>query len=465
MLRASLHTLGCRLSQAETSLLADGLRRKGYRVVPFGDETDLFVLNTCSVTEAAEKDCRYTIRKTLRHSPHAFVAVTGCYAQTGAETLRTIPGIDLLVGTEHKMRLPDLLPAPTALKKQSDAEVVWTRRIAREEFTLPGTASTEATRALLKIQDGCNVMCSFCLIPFARGHERSRALHDVLREADELVAQGHRELVLTGVNIGRYESAGHTLLGLVKALAAIPRLDRIRISSIEPTTVTDALLDYMRGDTKLCQYLHVPVQSGNDRILAAMNRPYTVADYRRLIDRAVQRMPEIGLGTDVMVGFPGEDAAAFDDTALLLQSLPLSYWHVFSYSERPGTAAVRLPGARSDHEIAQRSRRLAEASAHRMDLVRQRLLGRTLRILFEHTLRDGFREGTSEHFLRVAVPAAQAEPNLLADVRITGIGRHAACGEVLHTIPAPAQLETCNPLPYDRSAHVPHHPPRSLTMV
>ncbi len=465
MLRASVHTLGCRLSQAETSVLADGLRRKGYRLVPFGEATDLFVLNTCTVTEQAEKDCRYVIRKTLRHSPEAFVAVTGCYAQTGTESLRAIPGIDLLVGTEHKMRLPELLPPPTALRKQSAPDVVWTRRIAREEFTLPGTSHTEATRALLKIQDGCNVMCSFCLIPFARGHERSRALHDVMREAEELVAQGHRELVLTGVNIGRYESNGLGLRELVQMLAGVSGLERIRISSIEPTTVTEALLDYMSGDTKLCRYLHVPMQSGNDRILAAMNRPYNVDTYRRLIERAAQLMPDIGLGTDVMVGFPGEDRAAFEDTETLLTALPFSYFHVFSYSERPGTAALRLPDPVPDQEIASRSRRLADVSARQMDGFRRRFLGQRVRVLFERTLRDGFREGTTEHFLRVAVPASQADANTLEDVLITGISRHAACGEVIRGSQSSTALADRIETRRKLQPHETSRRPRSLTMV
>jgi len=185
-------------------MLADTLARRGYRLVEFGKETDLLVLNTCSVTENAEKDCRYAVRKTLRHSPHAFVAVTGCYAQTGATQLQKVPGIDLIVGTQFKMNLPDYLPAPAKLLKQPEPELRHTRTIDREDFVLPGTAYSDSTRALLKIQDGCDFMCSFCLIPFARGRERSRTAEDVLREARELAAHGYRELVLTGVNIGRY---------------------------------------------------------------------------------------------------------------------------------------------------------------------------------------------------------------------------------------------------------------------
>ncbi|HEY6288072.1 MAG TPA: radical SAM protein, partial [Nitrospiraceae bacterium] len=201
MKRASLHTLGCRLNQAETAVLDARVQRDGYCVVEFGEPTDLLVVNTCSVTEDAERTCRYVIRKTLRHSPDAFVAVTGCYAQTGVQKLRTIPGIDLIVGNQFKWDLPSFLPTPHALKKQPGPEVIHTRTIDREDFALPEYGEPDSTRALLKIQDGCNVMCSFCLIPFARGHERSRLLDDVMREAEMLVAGGYREIVLTGVNI------------------------------------------------------------------------------------------------------------------------------------------------------------------------------------------------------------------------------------------------------------------------
>lgn len=412
-------------------MLADSLRRKGYRVVPFGVETDLLVLNTCSVTEDAEKDCRYAIRKTLRHSPNAFVAVTGCYAQTGAERLRSVPGIDLLVGTQYKMQLPDYLPSPDALHKRPAPEVLYTRSIEREDFTLPGTAYSDSTRALLKIQDGCNFMCSFCLIPFARGHERSRKVDDLVREAEELAAGGHREIVLTGVNIGRYDHQGATLLDIIRRLETVPGLARIRISSIEPTTVTDELLDHMSRSAKLCRFLHIPLQSGSDRILEAMHRRYTVADYRRLIEKAVRLIPDLGLGTDVMAGFPGEDDAAYAETVALIEDLPFAYCHVFSYSARPGTAALRLTGTIPSAEIALRSRRLAALSARKAAAFHQRFIDATVSVLFEQTVREGFRSGTTDNFLRVLVPADRVSARDLREVLITGVSGASARGDVV----------------------------------
>ena len=402
-------------------MLADNLQRQGYRLVEFGEETDLLVLNTCSVTENAEKDCRYAVRKTLRHSPHAFVAVTGCYAQTGAAELQTVPGIDLIVGTQFKMNLPDYLPTPGKLHKQPKPELRHSRTIDREDFTLPGTAYSDSTRALLKIQDGCDFMCSFCLIPFARGRERSRTLEDVLREARDLAAHGYRELVLTGVNIGQYSYKGATLVDLLRELQAIPDVTRLRISSIEPTTVPIALLELMAASPKLCQYLHLPLQSGDDTILQAMNRRYCVREYEELVEQALKLMPDLGLGTDVMVGFPGEDEQAFANTVRMAERLPFSYLHVFSYSSRPGTAAARLEDQIPLPVIRQRSKILAGLSRTKTIGFYQAQIGHTVSVLFEQGERDGFRSGTTANFTRVAVPADSVVAGSIHHVTITGV--------------------------------------------
>lgn len=438
MPRASLHTLGCRLSQSETSMLADKLKRQGYRLVEFGEETDLLVLNTCSVTENAEKDCRYAVRKTLRHSPHAFVAVTGCYAQTGATQLQKVPGIDLIVGTQFKMNLPDYLPAPAKLHKQPEPELRHSRTIDREDFVLPGTAYSDSTRALLKIQDGCDFMCSFCLIPFARGRERSRTLDDVLREARDLAAHGYRELVLTGVNIGQYSYKGATLVDLLRELETIPDVTRIRISSIEPTTVPIALLELMAASTKLCHYLHLPLQSGDDGILQAMNRRYGVREYEELVQQALALMPDLGLGTDLMVGFPGEDEGAFANTLQTAARLPFSYFHVFSYSSRPGTAAARLANQVPIPVIRQRSKQLAELSRTKTLGFYQAQIGRTVPVLLEQGERDGFRTGTTANFTRVAVAADAVAAGSIHHVTITGIMDGLAYGHPVATVLAPS---------------------------
>ncbi|WP_447980439.1 tRNA (N(6)-L-threonylcarbamoyladenosine(37)-C(2))-methylthiotransferase MtaB [Candidatus Nitrospira bockiana] len=430
-MRATLCTLGCRLNQAESAALADRLKGQGYELVEYGEPTDLLVVNTCSVTENAERECRYEIRRTLKHSPHAFVAVTGCYAQTGAQALRRIPGIDLIVGAQFKMRLPDYLPTPHALRKQPAPEVLHTRTIDRDDFVMPGVGEHPTTRATLKIQDGCSFMCSFCLIPFARGHERSRAFDDAVREAEALAALGHRELILTGVNIGRYRQQGRDLLDLLRRLEAIPGVDRLRISSIEPTTISLDLLDHLAASKKICRHLHIPLQSGDDRILEAMNRRYTAADYRTLIEAAMARMPDLALGGDVMVGFPGEDERAFANTVAFVQDLPFAYFHVFSFSRRPGTAAARLTAAVPDRVIRRRSRHLAEAARAKRFAFYERWAGSTATVLFESRDETGRWTGLTEQYVRVAVSAGEDLHNQLEPVMITGVMDGLAVGHLV----------------------------------
>lgn len=430
MKRASFHTLGCRLNQAETAVLESRLRRDGYRVVEFGEPTDLLVVNTCSVTEDAERACRYVIRKTLRHSPEAFVAVTGCYAQTGSHELRRVPGIDLIVGNQFKWDLPSFLPSPQELKKYGRADVIHTRTIDREDFVLPEYGKPDSTRALLKIQDGCNVMCSFCLIPFARGHERSRLVEDVIREATILVESGYREIVLTGVNIGQYRQGNVDLVGLIERLETMAGLERIRISSIEPTTITGTLLSRMITSSKLCPYLHVPMQSGDDEILNAMNRPYDVAEFTDLIEGAVSLIPRLGLGTDLMVGFPGESEAAFANTFRVAEALPFSYFHIFTYSPRPGTAATKLPHRVSARVARERAQKIAELSRRKRLIFAEQYIGSVLPVLFESGKTDGLRIGTTTNFLKVAVASEIDLTNTLRQVLITGVSDRWAVGQL-----------------------------------
>ena len=418
------------MNQAETAVLESRLRRDGYDVVAFGEPTDLLVVNTCSVTVEAERTCRYVIRKTLKHSPDAFVAVTGCYAQTGVSELRGIPGIDLIVGNQFKWDLPDYLPRPNLLKKNAAAEVLHTKTIDRADFVVPEFGEPDSTRALLKIQDGCNVMCSFCLIPFARGHERSRVVDDILCEAEMLASGGYQEVVLTGVNLGQFRQSGTDLVGLLARLEAVEGLRRIRISSIEPTTVTDALLEFMATSRKLCPYLHIPLQSGDDAILSTMNRPYSMAEYVALIDRATRLVPRLGLGTDLMVGFPGESEPAFENTVELAAELPFSYFHVFAYSKRPGTAAARL-SAEVPVEIARRrAKTLTDLSNRKRTAFAESWIGSTLDVLFESGETEGLRTGTTDRFLKVGVCSPVDLTNQMRAVRVTGVSNHGAIGRL-----------------------------------
>src|SRR5438094_4016811 len=417
MPQASLHTIGCRLNQAETAVLADQLRTRGYDLVEFGQPADLVVLNTCSVTDTAEADCRHLIRKIRRTSPDAFLAVTGCYAQTGAEALRKLKDIDLIVGAQHKMQLPQYL---TALKRRPAPEFLHTRTIGRDAFTMEGIGEYQETRANLKVQDGCNFMCSFCIIPFSRGHERSRSMEDILREAEGLVSRGHREVVVTGVNVGRYRCEGLMLADVIRLLEAMPGLDRIRISSIEPTTISDELLERMAGPSKLCRYLHVPLQSGDDGILHAMNRRYTAQEYVRFIEKAVRTVPDLGLGTDLMVGFPGETDAAFANTRALAADLPFAYFHVFSFSSRRGTAAAKLSGAVPSATVKARSEELCALSQAKRVKFYHLHVGQRVSVLFETRHRSGLFTGLTDNYIRVGVPANDDRSNQIRSVRLTG---------------------------------------------
>jgi len=428
--KVSFYTVGCRLNQAETSIFVDRFQSQGYHIVEFGEPTDLLVINTCSVTEGAEADCRYVVRKILRTSPHAFVAVTGCYAQTGMAQLSAIPGVDLIFGNQYKMDLPVYLQAlPDWSKKQKPA-IRYSRHLDRETFVIEGTGTYEHTRANLKIQDGCNFMCSFCLIPYARGRERSRQVDDALREAEELVKRGHKELVLTGVNIGQYGLHASSLLTLIQQLEGIDGLERIRISSIEPTTISDELIDYMAESTKLCRYFHVPIQSGDDQILQAMHRRYSIQDYVAWITRVAKKIPDVCLGTDVMVGFPGETDSQFANTRAVLADLPLAYFHVFSYSERPGTPALRLKNKVESLTIKKRSRELTRLSQEKRVWFYQRFAGTTVAVLFETQNAGGLWTGLTDNFIRVGVPCSQRVANEIRSVLITGVMDGLAVGKI-----------------------------------
>lgn len=429
--RASLHTLGCRLNQAESAILGEGLRQKGYQLVEFGQPTDVFILNTCSVTEDAERTARYLIRRTLKHSPHAFVALTGCYAQTGIAGLKHQAGIDLIVGNQFKLDLPAYLPPAHALQKRSSPELHHTGTISREDFDLPYFGEPDSTRALLKIQDGCSAMCSFCIIPFARGHERSRTLDDILREAESLVARGYREVVLTGVNIGQYLHNGRDFCALLRQLDQIAGLERIRISSIEPTTISDELLDLMTSSAKLCPHLHVPLQSGDDQVLLAMNRRHTVKAYVTLIEQALAKIPNLGLGTDLIVGFPSETEAAFRNTLAVAMELSFSYLHVFPYSQRPGTAAMRMGRAILPATVKKRADLLHDLGHAKRLAFHNKQIGATVSALFETGTQDGYRHGTTPNFTKVAVASTNELQNQIKPITITAATERWAFGHVV----------------------------------
>lgn len=419
-LRVSLVTLGCRLNEAESAVIGRRFAARGYDVVPFGEPADVCVVNSCTVTHEADRKCRQVVRQALRRNPDTFVAVVGCYAQIGHEALKQIEGLDLIVGSAEKLNVVDWIDEPA---KRSEPQVVRPRP-TRQPFALPlddaGAGLAAHVRANLKVQDGCDFMCAFCVIPFARGRARSRAFWDVQREAIERIAAGHRELVLTGVNIGTYEHEGRTFLDLVDMLRRLPGLARLRISSIEPTTVGRALIDRIADDDVLCPHLHVPLQAGSDRILAAMKRHHTKRDFLDLIEYAAAKLDRPMLATDLMVGFPGETDADFNETLRVLRDSPLVCAHIFRFSERAGTKAARLPDKVAPEGKRTRSESLHDVSRAKLAAWRAGLVGRRVRVLTEQVDPEaGAVWGTSDEFAKVALPLA----SLPADVRTEPVNR------------------------------------------
>ncbi|MCG3110614.1 MAG: tRNA (N(6)-L-threonylcarbamoyladenosine(37)-C(2))-methylthiotransferase MtaB [Candidatus Manganitrophus sp. SB1] len=435
----SFHTLGCRLNQSESASLGAGFYSAGYQVVDEKNEADLAVINTCSVTEQAEAKCRNLIRKILKQNPKTFIAVTGCYAQVGTDALRKMPGIDLIAGTEFKMDLPKLVEElldgrPPA--KRPTPMVFHTSKIGRNDFTIESYAAFDkATRPNIKIQDGCDFFCSFCIIPTTRGRERSRKQDDILLETSIWVARGHREIVLTGVNLGEYRSEGEDLADLIEALETIDGLHRIRISSIEPTTVSDRILDQMARGGKLCPYLHLPLQSGSDAVLSAMGRRYTRREYIDFVREATARVPNLGLGTDVMVGFPGEGEKEFAETLALIDSLPFSYLHVFPFSKRKGTRVTKMDLAPVPSKvIKERSRMLCDLSRQRRKAFYSGAIGGSVEVLFETRNEAGLFCGLTPNYIRVGVESDRDLSGRLGSVRIEAAADGLAIGKLIEEI-------------------------------
>ncbi|MFQ5596447.1 MAG: tRNA (N(6)-L-threonylcarbamoyladenosine(37)-C(2))-methylthiotransferase MtaB [Nitrospiria bacterium] len=439
--RVSFHTLGCRLNQSESAALEGGFAAEGFEIVEEIAPSDLCIINTCFVTGQAEAKCRHLIRKLLRQNPRVFVAVTGCYAQAGMEALRQIAGIDLIAGTDQKMALPGLVRTVLedkgafeegAIQKSETPVVYHSPRIGHADFEIPNlSVLEEATRSNVKIQDGCDFFCSFCIIPTTRGRSRSRRFDDVIREALNWATRGHLEIVLTGVNLGEYQHEGRDLADLIEALDEIDGLERIRISSIEPTTVSERMIHLMADSNKLCPYLHLPLQSGSDRVLDAMGRRYTREDYRSFVMDVMENIPNLGLGTDVMVGFPGETEADFEETVSLIETLPFTYLHVFPYSRREGTRVTRSNLSSVDPTVIKaRAAALCALSDQKRKTFYRKAIGATASVLFETRLADGRFSGLTENYIRVAAVSDRDLRGRIAPVRIASLADKFAAGKL-----------------------------------
>ena len=425
-MKISFYTFGCRLNQSETASILNSFNHSGYQVVGFDEPSDIVVINTCTVTEGGDADTRHLVQKVNRLNPGARIALVGCQAQIQKEQLANLPNVRWIVGNARKM---DLVSVFNEYPKPDKAELV-TPVIDREPFSMAvASIDHEHTRANIKIQDGCDFFCSFCEIPYARGRARSRVFEDIFTEARALVAAGHQELILTGINIGTYFNQGKTLIDVIKACQVLDGLRRVRISSIEPTTILQDIFSYMGPEGKLCRYLHIPLQSGDDEILKEMKRKYTVEEFSRFVQNAAALVPEICIGTDVIVGFPGETEAHFDRTADVLRELPLHYFHVFSYSPRY-MAKSRLMDILPTDVIQRRSQILRDLSQRKRRIFQESLLGSIQEVLFEHSKEKGWQNGLTDHFVRIKVKTTRDLFNQILPVQLHRIEGQIVVGEI-----------------------------------
>ena len=394
----AFHTLGCKLNFAESASIGTNVESHGFRRVDFSQQADVYVVNTCSVTDSADRKCRKVVRQALRKSPEAFVAVIGCYAQLRPGEISTIPGVDLVLGAGEKFNLPAYL---SDISKRESGEI-HSCQIETVDHFFPSCSTSERTRAFLKVQDGCDYTCSYCTIPMARGRSRSYGVKQTVAVARQLLDKEVREIVLTGVNIGDFGAGTEeTFIDLLRTLDRIGA-ERIRISSIEPNLLTDDIIDFMSESNSFVPHFHIPLQSGSDKILKKMRRRYSSELYQSRVKKVKQAMPYSCIGVDVIVGFPGETDDDFSETVRQLNDADISYLHVFSYSERPGTEAVKMKQKIASDVRAERSKQLQILSINKRRAFYESCLGQVRTVLFE-TWYNGILKGFTDNYIRVEV--------------------------------------------------------------
>ena len=397
--RVAFHTLGCKLNFSETATISRDFIRHGFEKVDYRDEADIYVLNTCSVTENADRKARKLIRQAKRRNPNSSIAVIGCYAQLKPETIAEIDGVDLVLGAEEKFNLLNHLDN---LDLNNGTRVIKSDINHVHTFT-SSYSSGERTRSFLKVQDGCDYTCSFCTIPFARGKSRSDTIANTMKVAQEVAATDAREIVLTGVNIGDFgKGTTETFFDLIQELDQLEGIDRIRISSIEPNLLTDEMIEFCAASQKFMPHFHVPLQSGSDKILGAMRRRYKRTLYENCVAKIKQCIPDACIGVDVIVGFPGETDDDFLDTYNFLNELDISYLHVFTYSERPNTDALEIGAVVSKGDRAHRSKMLHILSDKKRRFFHEQFIGQERPVLFE-SVKNGKIMGHTDNYIQVQV--------------------------------------------------------------
>lgn len=415
--KAVYYTLGCKLNFAETSSIGKSLKEAGIRTARRGEKADIIVVNTCSVTEVADKKCRQAIHKLVKAHPGAYVIVTGCYAQLKPDTVADIEGVDLVLGAEQKGDLMDYL---VTLEKSAHGAAITTATKDIRKFS-PSCSRGDRTRYFLKVQDGCDYFCSYCTIPFARGRSRNGKIADLVEQAREVAAEGGKEIVLTGVNIGDFgKTTGETFLDLIKELDKVEGIERYRISSIEPNLLTDEIIDFVSTSRRFMPHFHIPLQSGCDEVLKLMRRRYDTALFASKIHKIKQLMPHAFIGVDVIVGTRGETPEYFESAYNFIESLDVTQLHVFSYSERPGTQALKIDYIVSPEDKHKRSQRLLELSDKKLKDFYSHHIGKEAVVLSEHSKPGAPMHGFTENYIRVELNADKVKDNHLVKVKLGG---------------------------------------------
>ena len=426
MKRFHITTLGCKVNQCESAALSSMLESGGGSAAQNIDQCDIVIINTCTVTGKAAMQSRQAIRQAIRRSPNATIIVTGCYAQTASQELQTIKGIDLIVGHADKLRIAEF--ARSQLPEAESPRLIRKSIHQAEQFdAMPSVSPRNRTRAFLKIQDGCNAFCTYCIVPHARGRSRSMPMSDVAQHIVKLTVDGYQEVVLTGIHLGCYGqdlTPPTSLTALLSRMAHETNMPRIRISSIEPTEIEAALIDLVADPQScVCPHLHVPLQSGDNDVLQRMGRPYTREMFAEAIMTVHRALPDAAIGVDIMAGFPGESDQAFERSYELIQTLPITYLHVFPFSARKGTPAATFGAQVPDSAVKVRSQRLRELGTKKKAEFFQSQIDRTVTVLVE-TVRDpatGFARGLSGNYIPVYIPDAELAENTIVDVRIVEV--------------------------------------------
>ena len=396
--KVAFYTLGCKLNFSETSTISRQLTDLGFSKSEFNNGADLFVINTCSVTENANKECRRIIRKAKKISPQSNVIITGCYAQLKPESISNIEGVDMVIGANEKFNIPKLL-------KNFSNKTTEIHGCSINNLNYFSSFSLQdRTRSFLKVQDGCDYPCTYCTIPLARGKSRSDNIQNIVKNAEEIAKNGIKEIVLTGVNIGDFKENNHRFIDLIRELEKVQGIERYRISSIEPNLITDEIIEFVKRSNKFMPHFHIPLQSGSDNILRLMKRRYNTGLYFEKIKKIKQEIPNVCLGADVIVGFPGEDDNEFNKTLNFIKDLDISYLHVFSYSERENTKAILMDNKVPKNKISERSKMLRILSNKLQRKFYLNYQETEQSVLFEQDNKDGFMHGFTKNYIKVKVP-------------------------------------------------------------